>query len=414
MTRSLVSRDPVATLDRPAPDQRPDPAARAAFTVLLTITLCHLLNDSMQALLPAIYPLLKRGFHLSFGQIGLLTFTYQATASLLQPLIGQYTDRRKLPWSLSVGMLFTLCGLLGLSIAHSYPHLLAGAALLGIGSSIFHPESSRIARLSSGGRHGFAQSLFQVGGNLGTSFGPLMAAFVVLPLGQASLVWFCLLALIGCGLQTYVGRWYGRQPAAPPRVRRLNEQTLSRGRVAGAIAVLVALVFSKYFYLASFTSYYIFYLMHRFGLSTVAAQTDLFIFLGAVAAGTFIGGPIGDRIGRKRVIWASILGVLPFSLLLPHVGLGWTVALSVAIGLILSSAFSAILVYATDLLPGRVGMVAGLFFGLAFGMGGLGAAVLGLVADARGIDFVYGVCAFLPALGILTALLPDLDRKRMA
>ncbi len=397
--------------DRPA---SADPAARAAFAVLLTITLCHLLNDSMQALLPAIYPLLKRGFGLSFGQIGLLTFTYQVTASLLQPLIGQYTDRRKLPWSLSVGMVFTLLGLLGLSIAHSYPHLLMGAALLGIGSSIFHPESSRIARLSSGGRHGFAQSLFQVGGNLGTSFGPLLAAFIVLPLGQASLGWFCLLALLGAGLQAYVGRWYAGQPVAAPRMRRAGGPTLRRGQVAGAMAVLIALVFSKYFYLSSFTSYYIFYLIHRFGLSTVAAQTDLFVFLGAVAAGTFIGGPVGDRIGRKRVIWVSILGVLPFSLALPHVGLGWTIGLSVVIGLVLSSAFSAILVYATDLLPGRVGMVAGLFFGIAFGMGGLGAAVLGLLADARGIDFVYGVCAFLPALGILTALLPDLDRRAAA
>ncbi len=401
MNRSIVADRPVTA----------DPAARAAFAVLLIITLCHLLNDSMQALLPAIYPLLKRSFSLSFGQIGLLTFTFQATGSLLQPLIGQYTDRRKLPWSLSVGMLFTLCGLFGLSIAHSYPHLLMGAALLGVGSSIFHPESSRIARLSSGGRHGFAQSLFQVGGNLGTSFGPLLAAFIVLPLGQASLGWFCLLALLGAGLQAHVGRWYAAQPAVAPRARRGGGPALSRGRVAGALAVLIALVFSKYFYLASFTSYYIFYLIHRFGLSTAAAQTDLFVFLGAVAAGTFIGGPVGDRIGRKRVIWVSILGVLPFSLALPHVGLGWTIALSVAIGLVLSSAFSAILVYATELLPGRVGMVAGLFFGLAFGMGGLGAALLGLLADARGIDFVYGICAFLPALGILTALLPDLDRR---
>ncbi len=405
MNRSVV------VADRPA---SADPAARAAFAVLLIITLCHLLNDSMQALLPAIYPLLKRGFGLSFGQIGLLTFTYQVTASLLQPLIGQYTDRRKLPWSLSAGMIVSLAGLAALSLAHSYPHLLAGAVLLGVGSSIFHPEASRIARLSSGGRHGFAQSLFQVGGNLGTSFGPLLAAFIVLPLGQASLGWFCLLALLGAGLQFHVGRWYAAQPAPAPRARRTGGTVLGRKRVAGAMAVLITLVFSKYFYLSSFTSYYIFYLIHRFGLSTVAAQTDLFVFLGAVAAGTFIGGPVGDRIGRKRVIWASILGVLPFSLALPHVGLGWTIGLSVVIGLVLSSAFSAILVYATDLLPGRVGMVAGLFFGIAFGMGGLGAAVLGLLADARGIDFVYGVCAFLPALGILTALLPDLDHRTAA
>ncbi len=397
------------------PTARPmrDDAARSAFAVLLTITLCHLLNDSMQALLPAIYPLLKRGFLLSFGQIGFLTLTYQATASLLQPLVGQYTDRRKLPWSLSVGMLFTLSGLLGLAIAGSYAHLLIGAALLGVGSSIFHPESSRIARLASGGRFGFAQSLFQVGGNLGTSFGPLLAAFIVLPLGQASLAWFCLLALFGAGLQGWIGRWYAMQPVVASRARP-HGVVLSRARVGAALAVLIALVFSKYFYLASFSSYYIFYLIHRFGIGVQAAQTDLFVFLGAVAAGTFIGGPVGDRIGRKAVIWVSILGVLPFSLLLPHVGLGWTIGLSVAIGLILSSAFSAILVYATELLPGRVGMVAGLFFGLAFGMGGLGAALLGLLADARGIEFVYAVCAYLPALGILTALLPNLDERRRA
>ena len=390
-----------------------DPAARAAFAVLLLVTVCHLLNDVMQALLPAIYPLLKRGFSLSFAQIGLLTFTYQVTASLLQPLIGQYTDRRKLPWSLSAGMIVSLAGLAALSLAHSYPHLLAGAVLLGVGSSIFHPEASRIARLSSGGRHGFAQSLFQVGGNLGTAIGPLVAAFIVLPLGQSSLAWFCLLALLGAGLQAHVGRWYAAQPFTAPRTHAGNDDTgLSRRQVAGALAVLIALVFSKYFYLASFTSYYIFYLMHHFGVSITAAQTDLFIFLGAVAAGTFIGGPVGDRIGRKSVIWVSILGVLPFSLVLPHVGLGWTVGLSVVIGLVLSSAFSAILVYANELLPGRVGMVSGLFFGLAFGMGGLGAAVLGLLADARGIDFVYGVCAVLPALGILTALLPTLQQER--
>ncbi|WP_422863484.1 MFS transporter [Endosaccharibacter trunci] len=393
-----------------APAMRP---ANAASAILLTVTVCHLLNDSMQALLPAIYPQLKRDFSLSFGQIGFLTLTYQIVASLLQPLIGQYTDRRKLPWSLSVGMLFTLFGLLTLALAGTYPHLLLGAVLLGIGSSIFHPESSRIARMASGGRFGYAQSLFQVGGNLGTSLGPLMAAFVVLPLGRPSLAWFCLLALLGSVLQAGVGRWYAQQP--PPVARaRAHHVALGRGRIAGALAVLIALVFSKYFYLASFSSYYIFFLIHRFGVSVQAAQTDLFVFLGAVAAGTFIGGPVGDRIGRKSVIWVSILGVLPFSLLLPHVGLIATTCLSAVIGLILSSAFSAILVYATELLPGRVGMVSGLFFGLAFGMGGLGAALLGMLADAKGIVFVYDVCAFLPAIGILTALLPNLDAPRGA
>ncbi len=403
------------TLDERSPRLRePDPAeangARAAFTILLVISLCHLLNDAMQALLPAIYPLLKRSFALSFGQIGLLTFTYQITASLLQPLIGQFTDRRRLPWSLSAGMGFTLCGLAALSMAHSYPHLLAGAALLGVGSSIFHPEASRIARLSSGGRFGFAQSLFQVGGNFGSALGPLMAAFIVLPLGQSSVAWFCLMALLGVAMLARVGFWHRVQPPAAPRPRGATGPVLPRGRVVRAMAVLITLMFSKFFYLASFTSYYIFYLIHRFGVGTRAAQTELFIFLGATAVGTFIGGPIGDRIGRKSVIWVSILGVLPFTLVLPHVGLYWTIGLSVVIGLVLSSAFSAIVVYATELLPGRVGMVSGLFFGLAFGMGGLGAALLGVLADARGIVFVYGVCAFLPALGILAALLPNLDR----
>ena len=405
MSRSIVAETRAATADR-------DPAARAAFTILLVIAGCHLLNDALQALLPAIYPLLKRNFRLSFGQIGLLTFTYQITASLLQPLIGQFTDRRKLPWSLSAGMMFTLGGLASLSLAHGYAHLLLGAGLLGIGSSIFHPEASRIARLSSGGRFGFAQSLFQVGGNLGSSLGPLMAAFIVLPLGQSSVAWFCLLALLGVALQARVGVWYAGQPPAAPRVRGSAGTGLGHARVAQALAVLITLMFSKFFYLASFTSYYIFYLIHRFGISTQAAQADLFVFLAATAAGTFIGGPIGDRIGRKYVIWVSILGVLPFSLALPHVGLGWTIGLSVVIGLVLSSAFSAIVVYATELLPGRIGMVSGLFFGLAFGMGGLGAALLGVLADARGIEVVYGLCAFLPAIGILTALLPNLERGR--
>ncbi|MCQ8242149.1 MFS transporter [Rhizosaccharibacter radicis] len=393
---------------------RPDPA-RAALVVLCVITVCHLLNDAMQALLPAVYPLLKRGFHLSFGQLGLLTFAYQVTASLLQPLIGQYTDRRKLPWSLSVGMLFTLCGLAVLALARSYGELVGGALLLGIGSSIFHPESSRIARLSSGGRHGFAQSLFQVGGNAGTALGPLLAAFIVLPLGQGALGGFCVLAALGAALQAGIGRWYAAQPLPPRRAAKLaSGAAMSRNRVALAMTVLVLLVFSKYFYLTSITNYYIFFLIHRFGLSTHAAQIDLFVFLGSVAVGTFAGGPIGDRIGRKYVIWVSILGVLPFTLLMPHVGLHATVGLSVVIGLVLSSAFSAILVYATELLPGRVGMVAGLFFGIAFGVGGLGAALLGLVADARGIEAVYRICSFLPALGLLTVLLPDVERDHTA
>ena len=387
---------------------QPPKPQRVAGTVLGTISLCHLLNDTIQSLLPAIYPLLKGGFHLSFGQIGLLTLAYQITASLLQPLVGQFTDRKPLPWSLSAGMGMSMSGLLVLALAHSYAELLGGAALLGIGSSIFHPESSRIARLASGGRHGLAQSVFQVGGNFGSALGPLLAAFVVLPNGQASLAWFCLVALGGMILLGGIGRWYAQQNrAATPKRATAPAHGIAGRQVGMAIAVLIALVFSKYFYLASFTSYYIFYLMHRFGLSAQTAQIDLFIFLAAVAAGTIAGGPIGDRIGRKYVIWGSILGVLPFTLLLPHVGLGATIGLSVIIGVVLASAFSAILVYATELLPGRVGMVSGLFFGLAFGMGGLGAAVLGVMADHVGIVAVYRLCAWLPAIGILALLLPD-------
>ncbi len=406
MTQS-IAQGRTARARAPLPAGRQDQAGIAGL-VLGTISVCHLLNDTIQSLLPAIYPLLKGGFHLSFAQIGLLTLTYQATASLLQPMVGQFTDRRPLPWSLSVGMGLSMGGLLVLALAHAYAGLLAGAALLGMGSSVFHPESSRIARLASGGRHGLAQSVFQVGGNFGSALGPLLAAFVVLPNGRGSLAWFCLLALGGMVLLGAIGRWYSQQARLTAR-RRAPERRhdLSRRQVAVAIGLLVALVFSKYFYLASIGSYYIFYLMQRFGQSAQAAQTDLFVFLAAVAAGTLAGGPIGDRIGRKHVIWGSILGVLPFTLLLPHVGLGWTIALSMVIGVVLASAFSAILVYATELLPGRIGMVSGLFFGLAFGMGGLGAALLGVMADHAGIVAVYRLCAWLPAIGILALLLPD-------
>ena len=379
--------------------------------VLGTISLCHLLNDTLQSLLPAIYPLLKGGFHLSFAQLGLLTLCYQVTASLLQPLVGQFTDRRPLPWSLSAGMGLSLAGLLALALARSYAELVCGAGLLGLGSSVFHPESSRIARMASGGKHGLAQSVFQVGGNFGTALGPLLAAFIVLPNGRASLAWFCLAALAGVVTLGGVGRWYARQTRAAGATRVAEPSLgLSRGQVARALAVLIALVFSKFFYLASISSYYIFYMIHRFGLTTQHAQLALFVFLGAVAAGTIAGGPIGDSIGRKTVIWGSILGVLPFTLLLPHVGLGWTLALSVVIGLLLASAFPAMLVYATELLPGRVGMVSGLFYGFAFGMGGLGAALLGALADHVGIVAVYRLCAWLPAIGLLAALLPDTHR----
>jgi FSR family fosmidomycin resistance protein-like MFS transporter len=387
----------------------PYKAPRTAFPILGAISFCHLLNDMMQALLLAIYPLLKSGFHLSFGQIGLLTLVFQVTASLLQPLIGQYTDRKPQPYSLPVGMAFSLSGLVILARAPDYAFLLLGAALLGIGSSIFHPESSRIARLASGGRPGLAQSVFQVGGNFGQALGPLMAAFLVLPYGRGSLAWFGFVALLGAVILGVLGPWYksamGTKVAAK---QRSASAPLSSGQVRRAIAVLMALMFSKFFYLASFTSYYIFYLMQRFDLRAAVAQVDLFVFLAAAAVGTVVGGPIGDRIGRKHVIWCSILGVLPFTLILPHVGLAATIVLSIVIGLILSSAFSAIVVYAQEVLPGRVGMVSGLFFGLAFGLGGIGAAVLGELADWTSVGFVYQLCAFLPAIGLLTVFLPNL------
>jgi FSR family fosmidomycin resistance protein-like MFS transporter len=388
----------------------------AAFSILAAISVCHLLNDMMQALLPAMYPMLKTGFGLDFGQIGMITLTFQLTASLLQPGIGFYTDHHPRPFSLVAGMGFTLVGLLLLSVTRSYPGLLASAALVGLGSAVFHPESSRVARMASGGRHGLAQSLFQVGGNTGSAVGPLVAAFVVLPRGQSSVAWFGAAALLAIVILWHVGRWYSRHPSRIPSTRPSTAlvPTLPQARVIAALAVLIVLIFSKYFYLASITSYYTFYLIHRFGVSVQSAQLHLFVFLGAVAAGTVIGGPIGDRFGRKYVIWGSILGVLPFTLALPHVNLFWTGVLTVPIGLILASAFSAILVYAQELLPGRVGMISGLFFGFAFGIAGIGAAVLGRLADATSIEYVYRVCAYLPALGLFTALLPDLDSGRLA
>jgi FSR family fosmidomycin resistance protein-like MFS transporter len=379
-----------------------------AATVLGAISLCHLLNDMLQSLLPAVYPILKGGFNLNFGQIGALTLTYQITASLLQPVIGAYTDRRPQPYSLPVGMGLTLLGLVTLALAQNYGTLLAGAALLGMGSSIFHPESSRIARLASGGQHGLAQSVFQVGGNFGQALGPLLAAFVILPHGRISIAWFAFAALAGMGILSGIGRWYqanghARRPARGAAVA----PGLPARRVAMALSVLVALIFSKFFYLASFTSYYIFYLMHRFHLDVQSAQINLFIFMAASAVGTVAGGPVGDRIGRKRVIWGSIGGVVPFALALPYAGLTATIWLSVLIGLVLSSAFSAIVVYAQELVPGRVGTVSGLFFGLAFGMGGIGAAVLGVLADHTSIEYVYRVCSFLPLIGLAAAFLPD-------
>jgi len=388
-----------------------DESAGTALAVLGAVSASHFLNDMIQSLLPAVYPLLKANYALDFGQIGLITLVFQVTASLLQPVVGTFTDRRPTWYSLPLGMTFTLCGLLLLSQA-TYPLLLLAAALIGTGSSVFHPESSRIARLASGGRHGFAQSFFQVGGNLGSATGPLLAAFIVLPRGQGSIAWFAVVALLAIVILLQVGNWYRRHALAKKTVvATAVASPLPRRQVVIAIAVLLTLIFSKYFYLASLSTYYTFFLMERFGLTAQNAQIHLFFFLGAVALGTLVGGPVGDRFGRKYVIWVSILGVLPFTLLLPYADLFWTSLLSVIIGLILSSAFSAILVYATELMPGKVGMIAGLFFGFAFGMGGLGAALLGELADAKGIEYVYRLCAFLPAIGLLTAFLPNLHQR---
>ena len=391
-------------------------ATQTAFTVLAAISFSHLLNDMMQSLLPALYPMLKAHYGLSFGQIGVLTFTYQITASILQPLIGRYTDVRPRPYSLSAGMGFTLAGLALLAYAHHYALLLAAAALVGTGSSVFHPESSRVARMASGGRHGLAQSVFQVGGNLGSSIGPLLAAFIVLPYGQSSVVWFSFAALVGMFVLFQVGHWYRTHGLERLKPRASAAQAgaapPTRKHVTVAIAVLLALIFSKYFYLASLTSYYTLYLISRFHVSIQDAQIHLFVFLAAVAAGTLIGGPIGDRIGRKYVIWGSIVGVLPFTLILPHANLFWTGVLTVPIGVILASAFPAIVVYAQELLPGRTGTVSGLFFGFAFGMGGIGAAVLGQLADVSGIRIVYELCAWLPVIGLLAGFLPDVGEHR--
>jgi FSR family fosmidomycin resistance protein-like MFS transporter len=404
--------------------QTPAPAtqlARAAettvFAVLIAISFSHMLNDMIQSLLPAIYPILKTTYQLDFSQVGLITLTFQLTASLLQPVVGIVTDRKPMPFSLPIGMGLTLIGLLLLSRAGSYPLLLVAAGMVGLGSSIFHPESSRVARMASGGRHGLAQSVFQVGGNAGTALGPLLAVYIVVPHGQGSIAWFSLAALLAAAVLACVSVWYARTLVAMRTRKRAAAQTLtglSHRQVAVSVAILVTLLFSKFFYLSSLNTFYTFYLIDKFHISVQDAQVHLFIFLAAFAAGVLIGGPVGDRIGRKYVIWVSILGVLPFTMMLPYANLFWTGALTAVIGLVLASASSAILVYATELVPGRVGMIAGLFFGLAFGLGGLGAAVLGWVADQTSIYFVYKVCAFLPAIGLLTALLPNVERRRPA
>jgi MFS transporter, FSR family, fosmidomycin resistance protein len=389
-------------------------AAHTRYNVLGAISFSHFLNDMMQSLIVAIYPLLKGEFHLSFAQVGVITLTYQICASVLQPLIGVYTDKHPKPYSLSLGMGFTLIGMATLAFASNYASVLAAAAMIGAGSSIFHPESSRIARLASGGRHGLAQSIFQVGGNAGSAMGPLLAAWIIIPHGQSSLAWFTLAAVLAIVVLARVGAWYKRQHidrvGAAKSAAPIASPVSSR-QVAWSIGILVVLIFSKYFYIASISSFYSFYLIEKFHVSVQSAQIHLFVFLFAMALGTLFGGPIGDRIGRKRVIWVSILGVAPFTLLLPFVDLAWTGVLTFLIGLILSSAFSAIVVFAQELMPGKVGAVSGLFFGFAFGIGGIGAAVLGGLADQRGIEFVYRACAYLPLLGMVAALLPDIENR---
>jgi len=379
------------------------------------VSFVHLLNDMMQSIIVAIYPLLKGEFDLSFFQIGIITLTFQLTASLLQPVVGMVTDKYPLPYSLPIGMCFTLIGVLMLSVAATYSGLLLAVALIGCGSSVFHPESSRVARMASGGRYGLAQSVFQIGGNLGQAMGPLLAAGIVLSFGRAHAGWFSLAALLGIVILLQVSRWYRQH--LNERIRKnlpAERPQYPATVVRRTVGVLMVLMFSKFFYLASISSYYEFYLIHHFGVSMTTATHLLAVFLLAVAVGTLIGGPIGDRIGRKRVIWFSILGIAPFTLLLPHVDLAWTVALSVVIGVVLASAFPAIIVYAQDMMPHRIGMVSGMFYGVSFGLAGLGAAVLGVVADHFGIVFVYQLCAFLPLLGLLAVLLPDVRPPRSA
>ncbi len=389
-------------------------AGQTVFPILFAISFSHLLNDTIQSLIPAIYPIVKDSFSLTFTQIGLITLTFQMAASLLQPFVGLYTDRRPQPYSLAVGMGFSLAGLVLLSQASSFGMLILSVALVGIGSSIFHPEASRMASMASGGRRGMAQSVFQVGGNAGSSIGPLLAALVIVPYGQSNIIWFSVLALLAIVILLNVGSWYKVKikSRAEKTATAHMAQSLSRKQVVISVIILLILIFSKYFYLTSMSSYYTFYMIHKFGVSVQSSQVYLFIFLFSVAAGTLIGGPLGDKIGRKYVIWGSILGVAPFTLLLPHANLFWTAVLTVPIGVILASAFSAILVYAQELIPGKVGMISGLFFGFAFGMGGVGSALLGALADRTSIEYVYSICAFLPLIGLITGFLPDIGKKR--
>jgi MFS transporter, FSR family, fosmidomycin resistance protein len=382
--------------------------------ILISLSFCHMLNDLMQSLIPALYPMLKADFHLDFTQVGLITLSFQLTASLLQPTVGLYTDKRPQPYSLAVGMGSTLIGLILLSQAHSYAMVLFSAALVGVGSAVFHPEASRVARMASGGRYGFAQSLFQVGGNVGGAIGPLLAALIILPRGQGAIAWFSLSALLAMLVLTRVGMWYAARPRPSRAAARAasGAAEFSRRKVAFCIFILMLLMFSKNVYTSSLSSYFTFYLIERFHLSVHDAQVQLFVFMASVAVGTLIGGPITDKIGRRPMIWISIVGALPFTLALPYASLQWTGVLTVMIGLLMASAFPAILVYAQELVPGRVGMIAGIFFGFSFGLGGLGAAIMGRVADATSVAFVYGICSFLPAIGLVTWFLPNLDRIR--
>lgn len=390
-----------------------DIAGKTIFPILLSISISHLLNDTIQSLIPSIYPVVKDSFNLNFSQIGIITLVFQLTASLFQPLVGLYTDRKPQPYSLAIGMVFTLAGLILVSQSKNYFMLLISVAVIGTGSSIFHPEASKVAYMASGGRRGLAQSIFQVGGNLGGSLGPILAAMIIVPFGQSSILWFSVLALVAIMVLLNVGRWYTHHMNMRKKTTTATHgHNLSKSKVGWSVVILLVLIFSKYFYMASITSYFTFYLIHKFNVSIQSSQVHLFIFLFAVATGTLLGGPIGDRVGRKYVIWFSILGVAPFTLLLPYASLFWTTVLSILIGVILASAFSAILVYAQELIPGKIGMISGLFFGFAFGMGGLGSALLGMLADKTSIDYVYHVCAFLPLIGVLTVFLPDIGTKR--
>lgn len=391
-------------------------AQQTVFSILFTISFTHFINDMLQAVIPAVYPILKTKFSLSFTEVGLITLTYQLTASILQPFIGFYTDKKPRPYSLAIGMGFTLVGLAAVAVASSFLNILLAVSLIGIGSSIFHPESSRVAHLASGGKRGLAQSIFQLGGNAGSAIGPLLAAIIVVPYGQFNIIWFCLAAIVGIVILSGIAKWYQEHLNLKAKnklaVSEEKHHSLSKQKVIVSLGILLVLIFSKYFYMASMTSYYTFYLIDKFHLSVQESQIYLFAFLGAVAAGTLFGGALGDRFGRKYIIWISILGVAPFTLLLPYVSLFWTGILSVIIGLIISSAFSAILVYATELVPGKVGLIAGLFFGLAFGMGGLGSAVLGKLADTTSIEYVFKICAFLPLIGVLTSFLPNIEARK--